>query len=47
MNWQAHSIQYSNGNQVETSLSSCGDKYTDLGVGSERKGRTDKLVEVV
>ena len=34
------------GNQVETSLSSCGHTCTDLGIGSERKGRTEKLVKV-
>ena len=28
---------------METSLSSCGHTYTDLGIGSERKGRTENL----
>ena len=31
---------------LETSLSSCGHTYTDLGIGSEGKGRTEKLVKV-
>ena len=31
---------------METSLSSCGKRCTDLGIGSERKGRTEKLVKV-
>ena len=46
MNSQARSVQCSYGNQVETSLSSCGHTYTDLGIGSERKGSTEKLVKV-
>ena len=41
-----YSIRYSYGNQVETSLSSCVHTCTDLGSGSERKGRTEKLVKV-
>ena len=45
-NSQARSIQCSYGNQMETSLSSCGHTCTDLGIGSERKGRTEKLVKV-
>ena len=28
------------GNQIETSLSSCGQTCTELGIGSDRKGRT-------
>ena len=32
-------------NQVETSLSSCDHTCTDLGTGTERKGRTEKLVK--
>ena len=27
-------------------MSSCGHTYTDLGIGSERKGSTEKLVKV-
>ena len=34
------------GNQVETLLSSCGRICTDLGLGSGRKGRTEKFVKV-
>ena len=34
------------GNKVETSLSSCGHIYTDLGIGSKGKGRTQKLIQV-
>ena len=34
------------GNQVETSLSSCGHICTDIGIGSGRKGRTEKVVKV-
>ena len=45
-NSQAPSVQCSYGYQVETSLSSCGHTYTDLGTGSGRKGRTEKLVKV-
>ena len=45
-NLQARSVRCSYGNQVETSLSSCGHTYTDIGIGSERKGRTEKLVKV-
>ena len=33
-------------NQVEYSLSSCGHTCTDLGVGRERKGRTEKTFKV-
>ena len=44
-NSQAHSIRCSYGNEVETSLSSCGHTCTNLGNGSERKGRTQKLVK--
>ena len=45
-NSQAHSMLYSYGNQVESSLSSCGHTYTDLGIGNRRKGRTEKFVKV-
>ena len=45
-NSQAYSIRCSYGNQVETSLSSCGHTCTDLSTGSERKERTQKLVKV-
>ena len=45
-NSKAHSVRCSYGNHMETSLSSCGHTYTDLGFGSERKGRTEKLVKV-
>ena len=45
-NSQARSVRCSYGNQVETSFSSCGHTYTGLGIGSERKGRTEKLVKV-
>ena len=45
-NSQALSVRCSYGNQVESSLSSCGQTYTDLGIGSERKVRTEKLVKV-
>ena len=31
---------------METSLPSCGHTCTDLGIGSERKGRTEQLVKV-
>ena len=31
---------------LSTSLSSCGHTCTDLDIGSERKGRTEKLVKV-
>ena len=34
------------GNKVETSLSSCGHIYTDLGIGSRGKERTEKLIQV-
>ena len=37
---------FSYGNQVETLLSSCGRICTDLGLGSGRKGRTEKFVKV-
>ena len=33
--------------QVETSLSSCGHTCTDLGSGSGRIGKTEKLVKAV
>ena len=33
-------------NQVETLLASQGHTCTDLGTGSERKGRTEKFVKV-
>ena len=46
MNSQAHSMLCSNGNQVETSFSSCGHTCTDLVIGSGRKGRTEKFVKV-
>ena len=39
-------VQSGDGNQVEISLSSCGHIYTDLGIESDRKGRTEKLVKV-
>ena len=45
-NSQARSIRCSYGNQAETSLSSCGHTYTDLGIGNEKKERTEKLVKV-
>ena len=32
--------------QAETSLSSCDQTFTDLGIGSEGKGRTEKFVKV-
>ena len=46
-NSQALSILCGFGNQVETSLSSCDHTCTDLkvSIGSERKGRTEKLVK--
>ena len=43
---QVRSIMCSYGIQVETSLSSYGQICTDLGIGSGRKGRTEKLVKV-
>ena len=46
MNLRALSVRCSYENQVETSLSSCGHTYTDLGIESERKGSTEKLVKV-
>ena len=46
MNSQAHSVLCSNGNQVETSFSSCGHTCTDLVIESGRKGRTEKFVKV-
>ena len=36
----------SDGNQVESSLSSCGHTCTDFGIGSRRKERTEKFVKV-
>ena len=33
-------------NQVESSLLSCGYTCTDLGIGSGRKGRTEKFFKV-
>ena len=45
-NSQAPSILCSYGNQMETSLLSCGHARTDLGFGSGKKGRTEKLVKV-
>ena len=39
-------VQSGDGDQVETSLPSCGHIYTDLGIGSERKGKIEKLVKV-
>ena len=44
-NSQTRSVPYIYGNQVETSLSSCGHRYTDLGIRIERKGRTEKLLK--
>ena len=44
-NSKARSIQCSYGNQLETSLSSFGHTCTDLGIGSERKGRIEKLIK--
>ena len=32
--------------QAETSLSSCDQTFTDLGIWSEGKGRTEKFVKV-
>ena len=34
------------GNQVETSLSSCGHTCTDFAIRSRRKGKTEKFVQV-
>ena len=45
-NSQARSMLCSYRNQVETSLSSCGQTYTDLGIEIGRKGRTEKFVKV-
>ena len=42
---EAPSIWCSYGNQVETSLWSCGHTCTNLGIASERKGRTEKLLK--
>ena len=43
-------VQSGDGDQVETSLPSCGHIYTDLGIerteGRTGKGRTEKLVKV-
>ena len=44
---QALRIRCSHGNQAETLLSSCGHTYTNLGIGRERKLRTEKLVKVM
>ena len=46
MNPQAHYIWCSYGYQVETSLSSCGRRCANLGIGSKRKGRPEKLVKM-
>ena len=46
-NSQARRIRCSHGNQAKTLLSSCGHTYTNLGIGSERKLRTEKLVKVM
>ena len=40
------SMLCSYGNQVETSLSSCGHTCADFAIGSRRKGRTEKFVKV-
>ena len=40
------SIGCNYGNQVETSLSSCGQTWINLGIGIERKGRTEKIGKV-
>ena len=42
---QASSILCSYGSQVETSLLSCDHTCTNLGLGSGRKGRTEKLLK--
>ena len=42
---QASSILCSYGSQMETSLLSCDHTCTDLGLGSGRKGRTEKFVK--
>ena len=34
------------GNQVETSLSSCGHTCTEFAIGIRRKGRTEKFAKV-
>ena len=48
MNSQAHSMLCSNGNQVETSFSSCGHTCTDLGIliagGVEEKEELKNLL---
>ena len=44
-NSQASSRPCSYENQVETSLLSCGHTYSNLGIGSGRKGRTEKFVK--
>ena len=46
VNSQAHLIRCCYGNQKETLLSSCGHTCIDLGIGRERKGGTQKLVQV-
>ena len=33
-------------NQAESSLSSCGHTFTDLGIGIGRKGRNEKFVKM-
>ena len=43
---QTSSMLCSYGNQEETSLSNCGHTCSDLGIVSERKGRTKKFVKV-
>ena len=45
-NSQGHSIRCSYGNQVETSLSSCGHTGTYLGHVSEREGRTEETFKM-
>ena len=42
---QASSILCNYGSQVETSLLSCDHTCTNLGLGSGRKGRTEKFVK--
>ena len=46
MKSQARSIWCSYGHEMETLLPSCGHTCTDLGIGSERKEGTEKLVKV-
>ena len=45
-NLQTRSMLCNYGNQVESTLSNCGHTCNDLGIGSGRKGRTEKFVKV-